>query len=894
MSRKPQLAYQPSMWTEKLGDMPDSLTPDQKNHLLSSLLIHLDIRLADLLPFIFETRIEDIRRRAGSFMGYWQARGDSPARFPPAVLYTAWHQNFPKSRDHLHEMITPCAKEIALKESDRIINAKELKIRTKNVTSDTFSTVFTPGRLREFYQTNSPFIWGILETFAASPNRYRKRVERKKAAGDWEDVMDQDERDDDPDFDEDDPAAVRSQGAPELPGFSRDPDMAILISISAMTFARNRATNLLPTICGVFFKIEGTSSRVVRMLSNIGLSVSSKMVERIKENISDDAIRRARTLMKSGRPFVTVFDNLNFYLRKHQQRITNQNESLNVTNSAILGIPDEGIDVKKALNLDEHLKRRGQRKNARFQSDILPTAADGEYLQKAFKFIIAEFIVRYTPGSDKWEGRAAMLEKITAAMPHDEPLTPTPTDSRPFGVFNVNEGSKRGIVDLLDEIRLRAQMDTKQWSEDELRILGGDWLTSANIRAARRDRRDDETPMERLEYGQEVSELFHFALQATEMLMRTHYGDENDVQDPTSIKSHRGLVGRSWNINSANYSAAKSMSRHSLIARVLHIAMVFNRFNQWSQLETWRPTLEDVYAIADHICKNFTSQESMSKAREAGDDWNTHDRYFIRDVLLFCEFERAVSYADAPSILRVLRYWCLAFRGAGQHNYARECAEILLKWKYEISPELKKLLSRAWFVNRWGKEGCWIAADLYLEQLNLLVKRVFIAQGSGVTADYIIKKGSACVETFRQVSYLVSRYFGNPDRRRKSKELSFKEDLRVLVEDMERHQLHKELQKRLVPDMKAKTPGVSAIFDVMAKGAEIWQDGKWSEFLKATTYDEAEGYPIGFEPDANEKNEENIVYLAPGRVTDVLGEEDVAGQGGIGGGCEFDTGEEAA
>ncbi|KAF6765346.1 hypothetical protein DFP72DRAFT_1057937 [Ephemerocybe angulata] len=536
MSRKPQLAYQPSMWTEKLGDMPDSLTPDQKNHLLSSLLIHLDIRLADLLPFIFETRIEDIRRRAGSFMGYWQARGDSPARFPPAVLYTAWHQNFPKSRDHLHEMITPCAKEIALKESDRIINAKELKIRTKNVTSDTFSTVFTPGRLREFYQTNSPFIWGILETFAASPNRYRKRVERKKAAENWEDVMDQDERDDDPDFDEDDPAAVRSQGAPELPGFSRDPDMAILISISAMTFARNRATNLLPTICGVFFKIEGTSSRVVRMLSNIGLSVSSKMVERIKENISDDAIRRARTLMKSGRPFVTVFDNLNFYLWKHQQQITNQNESLNVTNSAILGIPDEGIDVKKALNLDEHLKRRGQgwadqptlgrgqRKNARFQSDILPTPADGEYLQKAFKFIIAEFIVRYTPGSDKWEGRAAML-----------------------------------------------------------------------------------------------------------------------------------------------------------------------------------------------------------------------------------------------SIL----------------------------WKYEISPELKKLLSRAWFVNRWGKEGCWIAADLYLEQLNLLVKRVFIAQGSGVTADYIIKKGSACVETFRQVSYLVSRYFGNPDRRRKSKELSFKEDLRVLVEDMERHQLHK-------------------------------------------------------------------------------------------------------
>jgi len=71
---------------------------------------------------------------------------------------------------------------------------------------------------------------------------------------------------------------------------------------------------------------------------------------------------------------------------------------------------------------------------------------------------------------------------------------------------------------------------------------------------------------------------------------------------------------------------------------------------------------------------------------------------------------------------QVLRYWCFAFRGAGQHNYAWECAEVLLKWKYEIDEDLRKVLERAWFFNRWGKEGQWIAADLYLEQLNFWVK----------------------------------------------------------------------------------------------------------------------------------------------------------------------------
>ena len=108
--------------------------------------------------------------------------------------------------------------------------------------------------------------------------------------------------------------------------------------------------------------------------------------------------------------------------------------------------------------------------------------------------------------------------------------------------------------------------------------------------------------------------------------------------------------------------------------------------------------------------------------KEVGDDWEAHDILFIRDSLLFCEFEQAVAYADPGRILRVMKYWCLLFRGASQHNYARECAEVLIKWKYELDEMLKMALERAWFVNRWGLEGRWIPTDLYVEQLNFWVK----------------------------------------------------------------------------------------------------------------------------------------------------------------------------
>jgi hypothetical protein len=58
----------------------------------------------------------------------------------------------------------------------------------------------------------------------------------------------------------------------------------------------------------------------------------------------------------------------------------------------------------------------------------------------------------------------------------------------------------------------------------------------------------------------------------------------------------------------------------------------------------------------------------------------------------------------------------------GQHNYARECAEVLIRWKYELHNKLRWALKRSWFINRWGIPGRTIASDFYLEQLNFWVK----------------------------------------------------------------------------------------------------------------------------------------------------------------------------
>ncbi|KAJ7572576.1 hypothetical protein C8J56DRAFT_806986 [Mycena floridula] len=821
-----------------------------KFHLLFSLLMFLKVSLAAFFQFVFESEIKVITDRVSRFMGYTPSAQTADAQFPPSMLFRHWYNQarFPRARKHLQAMIQECAFDIAVEESDNIISYKGFKLRIKSLTIASLRKILNPKVLVKHYQELAPFTWNLLLKFSSSPNPYRRR-NQTTAANDATDTgpAEFSDWDDDPDLDEMGPDGPQMFTKDE--GFTRNPIFAVMAAISMLAFVRNKATNILPLMLGLFFKINGTGSRPMQLLSNIGLSVSSRTVERLKKRISEDAIALAVELMRSGKLFYVIFDNINIFLRKFQQRITNKNSMIHATNCCIIAIDEDGIDVQQAQNLQDKLDLRGKCVNAVF-ADLTPTSDDDNHMAQAFPILIADFITRYCPGSDQWPKRKEMLEKIQSKMPQDCPLPPKKTDTRPFGVFDINEGSKKGLVAVLTAICERAKFTVEEWSS-KVRIIVGDWLTSNNLRGARRDRVDDVDLFEQIAYADELSALFHYALQATHKIMHVHFG--NAVLDPTSLAAHKGILGRTWDAAKPNYAAAKSLIRHSLIARLLFGVMsVLFSFNQWSQLRTWRPTLDEILELSVTLRDTLSTVAAAEAAKEAKDDWQAHNIYFIRDALLFCRFEHAVSYSDAGPILRVMKYWLLAFRGAGQHNYARECAEVLIKWKYEMTEPMRMAMERSWFVNRWALSGRSIASDLYLEQLNFWVKVIFIAQGSGVTMKYIIEKGSACVEAFRDITHLVSNFFGDPDRSRRSKEIAFMEDMRIMVEDM----LQKKLDittERFVPAMvkqnkrkpTTKTPPPkSAIFDIQVTSSGMWAKNKFWDFIMTTTFDPALGYPI--------------------------------------------------
>ena len=144
------------------------------------------------------------------------------------------------------------------------------------------------------------------------------------------------------------------------------------MAINMLIFARNQPTNILPLMMGLFLKINKKSSRVMTILGNAGVCVSSQTVERLKKHISDDAVEFAVELVASGHLFSTIFDNINIYLRQFQQRITNQNSMIHATNCAVIALDEEGIDISRAENLEMKLKLCRKRANATYQ-DLCPT-----------------------------------------------------------------------------------------------------------------------------------------------------------------------------------------------------------------------------------------------------------------------------------------------------------------------------------------------------------------------------------------------------------------------------------------------------------------------------------------------------------------------------------------
>ncbi|KAH7905194.1 hypothetical protein BJ138DRAFT_1106182, partial [Hygrophoropsis aurantiaca] len=245
----------------------DLQSTEMQCQLVFTLILYLNLSIRDLLFFIFESKISTVKHRAGMFMAF-DRRRDIP--FAPAKLYKIWHDRFPRSKPHLHDLIIEdCANEIVLEESNAVINEKTLKIKLKHCTMESVTSHLNPRQLADKYRYLAPFTWNILAVFTTSPNRYRKAKERRKQRQELE--SDDEENEGIEDYLCEGPVNDIFGGEIGAEWAAQGSIKTIVLVISMMAITRNGATNLFAIVVGLFMEIGGTSSCVVSTFCNAGV-----------------------------------------------------------------------------------------------------------------------------------------------------------------------------------------------------------------------------------------------------------------------------------------------------------------------------------------------------------------------------------------------------------------------------------------------------------------------------------------------------------------------------------------------------------------------------------------------------------------------------------------------
>lgn len=213
------------------------LTLEARLQLVFSLMIYLSITTRQLLYWLFTTEIPCVTIRISHFMGFFSTESTPEAQFAPAMVFSLWRDGtrWPNAQKYIREMSIPCAHELALQDSNRVISSPLLRIRLKTLTIRELRGFLHPTKLIEIIQGLAPFTWAILHTFCASPNRARKQ--RKKD----EDVPmapsgEEDDWGDDPNDEaeleagEGDPTSGPNRAwSKGYPGFSRNPVFVSLV-----------------------------------------------------------------------------------------------------------------------------------------------------------------------------------------------------------------------------------------------------------------------------------------------------------------------------------------------------------------------------------------------------------------------------------------------------------------------------------------------------------------------------------------------------------------------------------------------------------------------------------------------------------------------------------------
>ncbi|KAJ3516532.1 hypothetical protein NMY22_g14184 [Coprinellus aureogranulatus] len=495
--------------------------------------------------------------------------------------------------------------------------------------------------------------------------------------------------------------------------------------------------------------------------------------------------KKAREIAATGL-YAIVYDNININFANAEQILGRHDTQENGTCATLFtlnGPADiKDLDVKKlqrgflsapTLSLDDILL--SDKENADLNGNLVATVLR----------IIVEF------GGERFA-------KFKTDMEDYQPSTDLKvnhewkTELYPLPAWNIDESSVQGNIEvnnaIVDELELRNNPEF----EKRARILAGDQLTIARLRAIESLRAGNETGYEGFFWAfislacstpRSQTSMASFSTilgsPTPEQAIQAHFPSTTPASIASPLRQRPSHPSESAETSSLFPSMHESFIVSSACPAA-HPLMI-----------TWRSM-----AVGTNLRfqRNMEMRAGVEKPTK-GDMVFENAVLFMRDALISREFTDAIRSNDPGRIILILKIFALSFRGTGRVKYAYEMLFIIHHVKHIWPPGIRRLVFNNMVLNPSGQRESGVEADLVQEHMNLLSKAKYKARGSNASWEWM-HVINPCTESLRELQSHINATLG-VDIGKKHANAQLMEDIQCLMDSLQDHKVYEVVPGRV-------------------------------------------------------------------------------------------------
>ncbi|KAI0772179.1 hypothetical protein BC629DRAFT_1529829 [Irpex lacteus] len=320
-------------------------------------------------------------------------------------------------------------------------------------------------------------------------------------------------------------------------------------------------------------------------------------------------------------------------------------------------------------------------------------------------------------------------------------------------------------------------------------------------------------------------------MHAAAACLDTHWGlPTAGARDPGSLCFHNSVVDRKPIVLSSPppYRTCRDLIFVSLYARMLHCLELVSE----TKLQDYasEATFEDLKADAEAIYDRFVDTQVVDKLRDellplanSNEEPSLKGRdivfenavLFNRDALIMREYNDSIKAGDSGRIALSMKVLVRYYRGSGRTKYAYEYLMSVHNQTCVWPKPLRGIVFDNWVVNLTGHDNSFVPLDLLQEHQNFWIKRIYSAQGSNASWEWL-QAISPCINTLRQ---LVSQFHNTLGSHQGSKHTTpdLTEDISDLMKSLSTHEVYTRQVSRTNKDSTGKA---NVVRDIMTNGLE--------------------------------------------------------------------------